>query len=368
MGYSGARVAELSLQTSSGPRSLFLKVIAPGPLPEGATEAERLKRQGSLKSYANECTFLTDPRFIQKLQSRGVRTPEILKVEVEAEASFVTLQECMTQDCVLLPVHPAARTPEVLHWLARFHGSFHGAVPSEHGLWEVGSHVHLDKRPPGELDKLPANVTNFCEAFAGEYAFFARPELRQVGARLQAVTRGVADHLRPGEHNKSHVTLVHGDFKGANYFLKREGGGVAGFDWQWTGPGIGATDLIYLFATGVEDSVVDDYLASLRTYHQSLEIPSEAYPFEALLSDFKVATLDYARWAFCYRLAGDTPEKYRQRAEKVDMNMGYFRRHPPRMQWLLQRVEEYLPEAESSRLFFRGGVGQAPVDSEPGAS
>ena len=33
---------------------------------------------------------------------------------------------------------------------------------------------------------------------------------------------------------------------------------------------------------------------------------------------------------FAYRLLGDSPEKFRQRAEKVDENLGIFRRHVPR--------------------------------------
>lgn len=36
------------------------------------------------------------------------------------------------------------------------------------------------------------------------------------------------------------------------------------------------------------------------------------------------------RKVFAYRLLGDSPEKFRQRAEKVDENLGIFRRHVPR--------------------------------------
>ena len=68
--------------------------------------------------------------------------------------------------------------------------------------------------------------------------------------------------------------------------------------------------------------------------------------------------MDYARWVFAYRLRGDSPEDFRRRGDKVDVNLGLFRRHIPRrgakvplrwlqrMQWLLQRVEEFLPELE----------------------
>lgn len=37
------------------------------------------------------------------------------------------------------------------------------------------------------------------------------------------------------------------------------GEGCCAIDWQWTGPGLGATDVIYLFMGSVEDQIVDDY-------------------------------------------------------------------------------------------------------------
>ena len=36
---------------------------------------------------------------------------------------------------------------------------------------------------------------------------------------------------------------------------------------------------------------------------------------------------------FAYRLKADTPEKFRTRAENVDVNLGLFRRHLPRTDW-----------------------------------
>lgn len=40
--------------------------------------------------------------------------------------------------------------------------------------------------------------------------------------------------------------------------------------------------------------------------------------------------MDYARWVFAYRLRGDSPEDFRRRGDKVDVNLGLFRRHIPR--------------------------------------
>lgn len=351
MGFSGALVSDVVCDSVSGSKMFFLKVVEPQPLPESATDAEKQKWQRNLQSYANEAAFLSDQCLQSALRSRGVCMPETLSVHVTAGKCFAILAESMKSSHVLLSVHPAGRTPEVLQWLAGFHRTFHGQVPSNQPLWEFGGHVHLDRRQPGELEILPSSISNFCQAFQGESAFFARPEAKELGSRLQKVARAVADHLKPGIHNKDHTTLVHGDFKGANYFLKVDGEGCAGIDWQWTGPGIGAADLIYLFCGSVEDEVVEDYQTYLKLYHKALGV--ESYSEEDFFADFKVATLDYARWAFSVRLVGDTPASFQKRAANIDLNLGYFRRHIPRTQWLLHLVELFLPEAESGHLFFR---------------
>ena len=95
------------------------------------------------------------------------------------------------------------------------------------------------------------------DAFADEDPFFKSEEARGLGERVKAVARGVAHRLRPpnaseaGGADPASVTMAHGDFKQANIFFRGGGGGgggggdpeVAVIDWQWTGPGVGATDL-----------------------------------------------------------------------------------------------------------------------------
>jgi len=44
------------------------------------------------------------------------------------------------------------------------------------------------------------------------------------------------------------------------------GEGCCAFDWQWTGPGIGATDLIYLFCGSVEAKPIVDGRILLTTW------------------------------------------------------------------------------------------------------
>ncbi|CAK9058456.1 unnamed protein product [Durusdinium trenchii] len=311
---------------------------------------EKQKWERNLQSYANELAFFLNRDLQKALEKHSVLVPKLYGHESVPGRRYVLLTENLKPSWTTWAVHPATRSPEVFRWLAGFHGAFQGLLP-EHTLWDFGTHVHLDRRPSKELENLPQSIADFCRDFAGLDPFFGRPESRLLGQRLQSVARKVSEHLSPGPENRPRVTLVHGDFKGANYFLKNEGEGCCAFDWQWTGPGLGATDLIYLFCGSVEDEIVQDYQRWLKLYHDHLiqtagAVEQYNYSFDAFLLDFKAATLDYARWVFAYRLMGDTPEKFRARAENVDVNLGLFRRHPPRIRWLLQLVEEFLSDFE----------------------
>lgn len=64
-------------------------------------------------------------------------------------------------------MHGAERTAEVLAWLAGFHGTFQNQLPELPELWAYGTHVHLERRPPGELETLELSLRQLCQAFAG---------------------------------------------------------------------------------------------------------------------------------------------------------------------------------------------------------
>ena len=66
-------------------------------------------------------------------------------------------------------MHEADRTPEVLEWLAGFHGTFQDQLP-EHELWDYGTHVHLERRPSEELEALDESLRQLVEAFEGSVA------------------------------------------------------------------------------------------------------------------------------------------------------------------------------------------------------
>ena len=160
--------------------------------------------------------------------------------------------------------------------------------------------------------------------------------------------------------------MVHGDFKTANIFFRHgeeepEMAGeaepeIALIDWQWTGPGVAATDIYAFCALSLSDEAVEDYEESvLRVYHGELIAmlggTAEAYPYHELVREFKLAALDFLRWLSGARLSGFTPEKMTIAAVKVDINVGIWKRSAARMAWLWRMAEASIDDAEQRRLY-----------------
>ena len=119
---------------------------------------------------------------------------------------------------------------------------------------------------------------------------------------------------------------------------------VCVIDWQWTGWNIAHHDLIYFFSTSAADDCCADYAAMVRAYHEAFvaSLPAalrgRPWPLAEAVRLFRLATLDYMRWAIAYRLVEETPAAMRARAEAVpvDVNQGEYRRSERRLSWLLQ--------------------------------
>mmetsp|Transcript_115684 Transcript_115684/g.327117 ORF Transcript_115684/g.327117 Transcript_115684/m.327117 type:complete len:458 (-) Transcript_115684:112-1485(-) len=429
MGFSGATVCDAQCVFADGSEALcFLKRIAPPPPAAAATPAALAKGERDFRSFVNECRFQAG--CTDQLASCGCPAPKVFIVEAEAEEAggggaipppgfssdavvaswkagrpvqFTLLTESLSADFEQHAVVPRELVTPLLGWLGRFHAAFWPSSSSSAsglarsgGLWEAGTHMMLGKRPAGELDPLPDIMSTFAAAFEGEEEggfrgsrhFGSADQGRELGRRLLAVAPLVAHRLAPGNptggcgnglmingDNAWKTTLVHGDLKTANIFFRRLGSSAANavqfIDWQWTGPGLAATDIIYLMLTSMDSYVLasaeegDEELqrleeaeitAILKTYHEAfleaavtcgaegLQLPS----FDDLQQDFRLATLDYARWIFCYRLKGETPANIRKRAAApvVDINLAVCRRSLPHLGWLVRRVAAYLPLAE----------------------
>ena len=142
-----------------------------------------------------------------------------------------------------------------------------------------------------------------------------------VGEKLAKMSPQVAEYLSPkAVFNKHKTCIVHGDYKSANIFIKSKDSDdvsrnieVSAIDFQWTGPGLASTDLIYflsmclpgeyLYSTDFLQKYWDYFKAA--TEREVLDYENNtcsSLTIEEFKIDFKIALLDFTRWAFCARL------------------------------------------------------------------
>ena len=105
----------------------------------------------------------------------------------------------------------------------------------------------------------------------------------------------------------------------------------------------------------VSDETLTDHEANIiRPYHAFLigafNNDATKYPYEDLLTEFKIAALDYQRWQGGSRLKSMTPETMRKAKLNVDVNHGIFRRSIERVKWVFQTVNAALDEVEAGTL------------------
>ena len=169
------------------------------------------------------------------------RIPEFLSFARDGENVLLVLEDLDASG------YPARRTSVdwkqielCLQWLAEFHATFLGEIPS--GLWETGTYWHLETRPE-ELDALDDEPLKSAAAAIDQ---------KLNAARFQ--------------------TLVHGDAKLANFCFSESGDQVAMLDFQYVGSGCGMKDVAYFLGSCLdeasceaqEEALLTSYFASLR--------------------------------------------------------------------------------------------------------
>jgi hypothetical protein len=313
---------------------------------------------------------------------------------------MLAVMECCTPEYVQLACFDDAVSVASLDWLARFHvfgQTLHatravGTTPLQ--VWDVGGHTALANRMEGELGKMEKNYAIFYDNFKDVSDPRFRNPSPELGSRLLAVATNVSSWIAASKWQ----TLIHGDFKSGNIFVRRSGDagesastasnpasdfartGICVIDWQWSGWNIPTHDIIYFFSTSASDASCTAYKDCLQGYYTAFLAAStppstgdptqdatlqeqlqQQYPFSELLRLFQLATLDYVRWALSYRLTSETPSAMAMRAaaHPIDVNQGEYRRSLFRLGWLLQLAERFLPLAESGEL---GANSHAPSE------
>jgi len=360
--FSGSAVLELAL-TPPPPNSECV-VLKHSPIRILTVDSNNpLKYATAIKydqSSRNECAFLQ--AYSSLLLKKNIRIPRTLFLKNDAKDGVTLLMESLSKWKQIPEIPLGSKTYAALKWLANFHAAFlpEALNPSALSLgdlteldgWSIGTHLSLEKRSPKEIEDLPEHLSAFAARFEASDEYFTSSPARKQGDRLQAVAIDAAKALLPANH--AHRTMVHGDYKQGNFFFGSSDE-IAVFDWQWTGPGLGATDLIYFCVMAVCDEALEDHEANiLRPYHahliEALGGEETLYPYEELLAEFKIAALDYQRWQGGSRLKSMIPETMKAAGENIDVNHGIFRRSIKRIMWIFKTVDNVLDDVEAGQL------------------
>lgn len=259
---------------------------------------ETLRKQGVLLpiSYKVVSTGLKD--LTDMLSEYSAATPEIITADADKIESVV--KKCHFL-CIVEDLNPARYRQDMLLGreemdrtlaaMARFHGVTWQnpellSAAKEH-LFENGAYWSPDKRDAKEVASLPKVWNEWLEQFSAVLGeeICESVGVQRLGSRLSASAEAVSDRLHQS-FDSPHQCLIHGDLKTANVLLATDwdaaalqqgDGGVMLIDFQWTGIGLAAQDLAYLFASSAHLDVlqsVDQTQALLSRYLELLAVAS----------------------------------------------------------------------------------------------
>jgi aminoglycoside phosphotransferase (APT) family kinase protein len=109
--------------------------------------------------------------------------------------------------------------------------------------------------------------------------------------------------------------LVHGDFKSENIVFCADGSSAAAYDFQYSGGGLGAKDVAYLFCSSLDAEVLQRHEQELLAhYHTRLHVhlaqlgrgEEHGYTGEVLQRHYELALLDYCRFMAGWGWWGNT--------------------------------------------------------------
>jgi thiamine kinase-like enzyme len=330
MGFSGATIYDFT----AGSKALFLKHVV--------FNADDPKLDRNTASYIAEIAFLSSGAKATSAVDSGLNFPSLVGSYVSPDRlEFVIVTESLSP--THCPTIPATTTHEALLLdlisnLGRFHGATQGLESEIEGLWQHGSHiVHTYDKIP----QLAAGLSTFCENFKSADPVFQQALDMNLATRLQEGAPAVTERVKTRR-----LHLVHGDVKLANFLFATDYKTAADcvfLDFQWTGMGCGATDLVYFFATCLPDELIPKVGELKERYFAAYTSAGAVkdYTREAFEEDYSMAILDYARWVWSYRFPESkpqTPEMYQKRADTADFNVGNYQKSVKLIGWLVGEV------------------------------
>lgn len=406
------------------PDTVFYKKVALGDLEYARTKAKTqpMKIARDVKSAAVEAAFLAAAPVAAALADAGVRVPRCFAADLRPsadapiESKFALLLEDYApaqgwrQERLLSPSQARA----TLSALARMHALFTPAAirrraetanvafdeeplyaAVEAAVWPAGAYWQPAMQPASQMTELAAtwegtHAPRFAELFDARLAALG-VDHATLGARLQAAAPEVGAESHPfgldassGAELRGKAakwrTLIHGDAKAANVFLREardaaEGWEVGLIDFQWMGFGLGAVDAAHVVAASVDPETLgfgdaagdafcdpDAVPALLDHYHRELcvalaangaaasaEEAASEWTREEVQEQYEAAVLDLCRVVFGYQWVRvkASPESILANAES--MNKNSYNKSIDNALWLVRECDALLKRREARR-------------------
>mmetsp|Transcript_54961 Transcript_54961/g.177933 ORF Transcript_54961/g.177933 Transcript_54961/m.177933 type:complete len:398 (-) Transcript_54961:6-1199(-) len=256
------------------------------------------------RTYANERQFYLNAAGVVR---KACHMPHMLLDEcVPSDVCFVfndlTVDYPLHPDCLSIPQAQGA-----LSWLARFHAHFWEADAAGSsfpaGMCDSGDYWGLAKKDnAAALASIGQSLTASSKVLKAQGAWDL---VKTLGQRLVAAAHALDSHLRRSKGFVRHRTLIHGDFKTANFFLREASSGsfeAAVLDFEMAGPGLAAVDLAYFLFPDLRMNLLEEETELLRFYHAMLTQQLDAlgsgadYPLELLTAHYAAARCDHFRY------------------------------------------------------------------------
>eukprot|EP00929_Paragymnodinium_shiwhaense_P049312 TRINITY_DN24880_c0_g1_i3.p1 TRINITY_DN24880_c0_g1~~TRINITY_DN24880_c0_g1_i3.p1 ORF type:complete len:842 (+),score=162.18 TRINITY_DN24880_c0_g1_i3:62-2587(+) len=332
------------------PGSVYYKRIVMGDLEHTRAKAKSapMKLARDVKSYEVEARFLGSSACAQ-LVSAGVKVARAYFVDLRPceenpiESRFsMLLQDFSPEDgWHQTGMFGPSEARSALLTLARFHaffwtGSNFWKGPAaevsqlEAAIWPAGGYWQPSMQQEEQFSDLAGKWTQHYSALGEEFSSaqeLSEVNLPNLGAALQPEARKAASEAHPfddgasGDANAAmpYRTLIHGDPKAANMFVRNGGGNteVGMIDFQWCGFGLASTEIAHFMCASVSadclknggDTELLDYyhntlceaLAEFGVASTAEEAAKSIFPRATLQKQYDVATLDMCRLVFGYQ-------------------------------------------------------------------
>ena len=258
----------------------------------------------------------------------------------------------------------------------------------ENAVWPNGGYMQPTLQGFDQLENVAAGWNARLPTFEKDLKSIKELEnvnLGEIGTRLQNVAKIVGSLAHPfsdGTNSstlKKYRTLIHGDPKQANIFLREKKASVinkgdtapnleAGLiDFQWSGFGLAATDIAHHICAAVhptslsydgskEKELLDFYYSCLSTSlvrhgvaSTEKEVQDSIYPRAIFQEQYEVAVLDLCRMVFAYAWKRWKPET---EPTSASLNRNAYNKYLPSVLWLITRCSQILSAREESLLGF----------------